>query len=138
MANHLHLHDLKEDPRFKLRDDRKKNRFELSPYINEKLKGNTTKHWVELLNKRGIPSGEILKLENALNAEQVRHRQTFGDVEIDEIGDVKLFNLTAKFSKTPGVVEKRPPYLSEDTTEILESIGYNSEEIKSFKEQKII
>lgn len=138
LADLLELQHLKEDERFKLRDSRKKNRYALNEIVNSKLIENNTEHWVELFNKKGIPSGAILTLEQALNQAQIEHRNTFTVVNTPGIGDVKLFNLTAKFEKTPGFVETPPPILSEHTYEILQSLGYSNNEIEQFKSDGII
>ncbi|MDQ1264990.1 MAG: hypothetical protein QG635_140 [Bacteroidota bacterium] len=130
--------ELKEDTRFKERDIRKKNRFELNPIINEKLQSNTTEYWVEVMNKAGIPSGEILSLEDALNSPQINHRQTFNSVNVEGIGDVRLFNMTAKFDKTPGFVETPPPLLGEHNSEIFGAIGIGEDELQVLKEKGII
>jgi len=134
----LGVPELKEDPRFKERDTRKANRFALTPLIEVKLKENTTAYWVETLNKKGIPSGEILNLEGALTQPQIEHRNSIQDVDVPGIGEVKLFNLTAKFEKTPASIEMPPPRLSEHTTEILTSLGYTEDEIKTLKEKTVI
>ena len=86
LADILGLQDLKEDPRFKLRDSRKKNRYELNVYVNEKLSENDTNYWVEKLNKAGIPSGAILKLDKALSQPQIEHRNTFSTLNIKTLG----------------------------------------------------
>jgi CoA:oxalate CoA-transferase len=132
------LAHLKEDPRFKERDTRKNNRFELKPLLDEKLQENTTEYWVDIFNKNGVPSGAIMNLEDALNAPQVQHRETFNELEVDDIGKIKFFNATAKFEKTPAKAETPPPKLSEHTEEILTSIGYNAEKINEFKQNEII
>jgi crotonobetainyl-CoA:carnitine CoA-transferase CaiB-like acyl-CoA transferase len=135
----LEVPELKEDPRFKERDTRKANRYELTPILEAKLKERNTEEWVALLNKAGVPSGAILGLEQALLQPQAEHRQTFNEVRVDELGrDVKLFNMTAKFSETPGMVETPPPTLSQHTNEILESIGYSAEDIASLKENGVV
>jgi formyl-CoA transferase len=138
LADILGLSELKEDPRFKIRDNRKKHRFELTPYINEKLQSNDTKYWVEVLNKAGIPAGEILKLGDALNSPQIQHRKTFTNVHVDGVGTVPAFNCTAKFDKTEGDVVTPPPKLSEHTNEILALIGYGSDEVDELKSQGVI
>ena len=130
--------ELKEDARFKERDTRKANRKLLTPLLEEKLKEKETLYWTEALNKKGIPSGEILSLEDALNAPQIVHRETIKTVNAPEIGELKLFNLTAKFEKTPASVDSPPPRLSEHTNGLLEEIGYSKDEIREFKEQGII
>jgi CoA:oxalate CoA-transferase len=129
---------LKSDERFKERDTRKANRKLLTPLLEDKLKEKCTAHWAEVLNKKGIPSGEILSLDDALHASQVTHRKSLSSINAGEIGELKLFNLTAKFDKTPGCIENPPPKLSENTEEILSNIGYSSEEIKDFKSNGII
>jgi crotonobetainyl-CoA:carnitine CoA-transferase CaiB-like acyl-CoA transferase len=134
----LGVPELKTDPRFQERDNRKKNRKELTPLLEEKLKQNSTNHWVEVLNKHDVPSGAILSLQKALRQDQVEHRKTFQSIEAEGIGEVKLFNLTAKFEKTPGYVETPPPKLSEHTCDILKSIGYSDTEINELKQNKVI
>ncbi|MGB9773849.1 MAG: CaiB/BaiF CoA transferase family protein [Bacteroidota bacterium] len=134
----LGMPELKEDPRFKERDTRKANRKALTPLIEEKLKEHPTAYWVEVLNEREIPSGEILRLEDALIQPQIKHRKTISEVDVPGIGSVKLFNLTAKFEKTPGSIDSPPPRLSAHTEEILTGLGYSKEEIKAFKEKGII
>jgi CoA:oxalate CoA-transferase len=138
MADALGLPELKSDPRFKERDTRKANRFLLTPLLEAKLTHNTTVHWVNVLNEKGIPSGDVVSLETALTSEQARHRQVIADVEQPGIGNVKLFNMTAKFSKTPAQIEQAPPRLSENTEVILGELGYDEKEIKALKEKSVI
>ncbi len=138
LANVTGLAHLKEDSRFKERDTRKKNRFELTPLLEEKLVKQPTEHWVEVFNAKGIPSGAILTLEDALNAEQIKHRDTFNTINVDGIGDIPLFNMTAKFEKTPGKAETAPPKLSQHTEEILSEIGYHAEYIEKLREDDVL
>jgi len=133
LADALGLAELKTDPRFQRRDERKKNRKELTPLIEAKLKEHETAYWVEMLNGCNIPSGAILGLEEALSQEQINHRTTLKSIHSAGIGDLKLFNLTAKFDKTPAALETPPPKLSQHTTEILAGLGYTVEQMKSLR-----
>ena len=138
LANELGVPELVTDPRFQERDARKANRFLLTPLLEEKLTQKPTGHWVEVLNARGIPSGDILSLEAALSAEQVQYRQVIETVDQPGIGPVKIFNLTAKFSKTPAEITAPPPLLSQHTAAILSEIGYTDEEITDLKQKAVI
>jgi crotonobetainyl-CoA:carnitine CoA-transferase CaiB-like acyl-CoA transferase len=138
LADELGLPELKTDPSFQERDTRKANRSLLTPLLEARLTQMTTAHWVEVLNARGIPSGDVLGLEAALTSEQSNHRQVLAEIDQPGIGNIKIFNMTAKFSKTPARIECPPPLLSEHTNEILTSLGYSVEEQKIFKEKMII
>ena len=134
----LGVPELKRDPRFQERDTRKKNRSELTPLLEAKLREKSTAHWVEALNAKGVPSGEILSLEAALDAPQIRHRNTIRTVREEGIGDLKLFSLTAHFEKAPGDIDAAPPRLSAHTNQILEEFGYSIEEIADLREKGVV
>jgi formyl-CoA transferase len=138
LADTLGLPELKTDARFQERDTRKANRFLLTPLLEAKLTQNTTAHWVKVLNAKGIPSGEILSLEAALTSEQAKHRKVIADVDLPGLGVIKIFNLMAKFSKTPGRIDSPPPRLSEHTEAILGELGYTAEELKALREKMVI
>ncbi len=133
LADALGLPELKSDPRFQERDSRKKNRALLTPLLEAKLTTDSTVHWVELLNAKGIPAGAILGLEQALTAPQVAHRRSIQTIEDPELGPLELFTLTAKFCKTPGAIDAAPPRLSQHTDEILHALGYTREAVEELR-----
>jgi formyl-CoA transferase len=138
LADVVGVPQLKSDPRFQLRDERKKNRRALTPLLEEKLEHQPTAYWVEALNAQGVPSGAILSLGCALTQPQVAHRAPLHSVAVDEIGEVKLFGLTAKLSKTPGAITAPPPRLGAHTEEILTGLGYAKADVTAFREQGIV
>ncbi|HEU4744960.1 MAG TPA: CoA transferase [Anaerolineales bacterium] len=138
LVDELGLPELKIDPRFQERDTRKANRCLLTPLLESRLTRKTTTYWVEALNAKGIPSGDVLSLECALTSEQAQYRQVLADVEQPQIGNIKIFNLTAKFSKTPGRIDTPPPCLSQHTGEILTELGYTAEEQEMLKEKMVV
>ncbi len=134
----LGLEDLKSDPRFEERDERKRNRKALTPLLEQKLKQRPTAHWVAALNARDVPSGAILPLQAALEQPQACHRDLLRTVHVEEIGDVRLFGLSARLSKTPGAIQSPPPRLGEHTAELLASLGYSKEDAAALKEKGVV
>ena len=56
----------------------------------------------------------------------------------DEIGEVKLFGLTALMSKTPGAITSPPPRLGAHTEEVLLGLGYTKADVAGLKEKGIV
>jgi len=138
VADELGVPELKKDQRFQKRDERKKNRQQLTPLLEEQLKKRTTKEWVEVLNAKGVPSGAILDLEAALRQLQIAHRKTIASIEAEGLGELKLFNLTSKFSEASSNVVSPPPRLSAHTEEILHELGYSAEDIGRLKKKGVL
>ena len=138
LCDELGVPELKTDARFQKRDERKRNRKELTPLLEARLRERPTAEWVERLNAKDIPSGAILGLEEALKQAQIRHRQTLKDVPVEGIGTIPLFNLTARFAKTPGAISAPPPRLSVHTAEVLAGIGVGPEELTALKAKGIV
>ncbi len=134
----LGLPELKTDERFQKRDIRKKNRKALTPLLEAKLAEKPTREWVEALNAKDVPSGDILTLEQALAQPQVKHRETLKDVPVEGIGTIPLFNLTAKFEKTPGEITGPPPRLGAHPAEVLATVGVNAEQVAELKSKGIV
>jgi len=134
----LGVPELKTDERFQKRDTRKQNRKALTPLLEAKLAEKGTAEWVVLLNAKDVPSGEILSLEDALRQPQIQHRGTLQDVEVEGIGTIPLFTLTAQFEKTPGDITAPPPRLGVHTAEVLATVGVTPEQLAELKSKGVV
>jgi crotonobetainyl-CoA:carnitine CoA-transferase CaiB-like acyl-CoA transferase len=134
----LGVPELKADARFAERDTRKTNRKALTPLLEARLAGKTTKEWVAILNAVDVPSGEILGLDEALHQPQVAHRGTLTTVDAPGIGPLPLFNLPAVFRATPAAVTAPPPRLGEHTAEVLGRLGVTESELADLKRNGVV
>ncbi len=134
----LGVPELRDDPRFKERDTRKKSRKELTPLLEQRLRTRSTSEWVAALNARDVPSGAILGLEAALAQPQIAHRETLRRVDAPGIGGLTLFGMTPRFDKTPGSVDTPPPRLSEHTEQVLGRVGYSSADVADLRARGIV
>jgi formyl-CoA transferase len=134
----LEVPELKADPRFQERDTRKKNRRELTPLLEAKLAQKPTGFWVGELNAKDVPSGEILDLEAALRQPQIQHREVLRKVQVNGVGEIEVFGLTALFEKTPGSVEAPPPALGEHNAEVYGRLGLADSDLAELKTKGVI
>jgi crotonobetainyl-CoA:carnitine CoA-transferase CaiB-like acyl-CoA transferase len=117
--------DLIADPRFAHREARLSHRYELKALIEERLAARPSAYWVDVLVRRGIPSGEVWDVAQALAAPQVRDRgfiERFADVP--GVGrDVAVASTGFKLDGQSPRVDGPPPRLGEHTAKILAEIG---------------
>ncbi len=134
----LGVPELKTDPRFQERDTRKQHRKALTPLLEAQLAQRPTASWVEALNAKDVPSGDILSLEAALRQPQVEHRQVLQKVMVEGVGDVEVFGLTALFGKTPGSVDTPPPTLGEHNQQVYAALGLSEARLTELKSKGVI
>ena len=134
----LEVPALKADPRFQERDTRKKNRKALTPLLEARLAQKPTGFWVDALNAKDVPSGDILGLEAALRQPQIEHRGVLKKIPVEGLGEVEIFGLTALFEKTPGSVDTAPPMLGEHNRDIYAALGLSEAEQSDLKAKGVI
>jgi formyl-CoA transferase len=132
--------DLIADPRFKQREDRKRNRADLKAEIEEGLTKDTAANWVEKLNALGVPSGPVLSVPEVLEQPQVRDRGMIADfAEVPGVGrDIRVVGTGFKLDGRAPSVETPPPRLGAHNDEIYGELGCGAEEIARLKEDGII
>jgi crotonobetainyl-CoA:carnitine CoA-transferase CaiB-like acyl-CoA transferase len=76
-------------------------------------------HWLQALDKAGIPSGPVLATDEILTDPHVLAREMVTQVEHPPAGEMKTLGIVAKLSETPGAVVSAAPRLGEHSEEIL-------------------
>ncbi|WP_404328540.1 CaiB/BaiF CoA transferase family protein [Mesobacillus maritimus] len=138
MCDALGLDDLKDHPKYAENINRVANREELVGILTEYTKTKESAEIIDILKRAGVPSGPINNIAQLLEHPQVIHREMVQEVQHPTIGALKMLGVPLKLSETPGSIRKAPPLLSENTKEVLETLGYNSEDLKNFKEKGVI
>ena len=128
-----------DDSKFHSSIDRLKNQAFIENELNKVLSTQTSDYWIEKLNKEKVPCAPINKFSDALNDEQVKHRNMIVEVEHPDGGFVKMPGNPVKMSYTNEESYSSPPHLGTDTREILKNWSkYEDDKIESLENEKII
>ena len=128
-----------DDSKFDSSIDRLKNQAFIEGELNKVLSTQTSDHWIDKLNKAKVPCAPINKFSDALNDEQVKHRNMIVEVEHPDGGFVKMPGNPVKMSYTNEESYSSPPHLGTNTREILKNWSkYQDDEIEILENEKII
>ena len=130
--------DLPDNPDYKTAPSRSKNRDTLNALIQDLLATESTKHWVDLFNKEGVPAGPIYTIDQTFADPQVQHLKMQKTVHSDEHGDIDLVAQPITLSRTPSTFAAAPPAYGEHTDEILGDLGMSAEEIQALRDRQVI
>ena len=132
--------ELAADPRFAGREDRKRHRAELSVEIEKALVARPAADWSALMNKNGVPAGEVLDVPAVLEHPQIVERallSTFDDVpEVDR--NVSVVRSGFRLASGDPAPASPPPALGADTERLLTELGYSKSDIEALARDKAI
>jgi len=76
--------DLVADPRFAGAEGRKRHREDLNRELNKALSARTAREWEQALVAAGVPAARILTVAEAVELDQLAHREFFIDLPFPE------------------------------------------------------
>ncbi len=138
LCNELGREDLLAREEFKTNELRAKNRAELNRILNEEFSQKPSAYWVEAINKAGVPTGPIYRIDEAFADAQVQHIQAAAEVEHPKLGRFRIVNQAVKLSRTPAVIKTATPEVGQHTDEILKELGYAEKDIARLREGKVV
>jgi crotonobetainyl-CoA:carnitine CoA-transferase CaiB-like acyl-CoA transferase len=121
--------DLRSDSRFRTNAERIKHRSELIPILQKAFDQKSACEWLERFAAAGIPAAKINGVSEALNDIQAEARGLVVHLEHPILGIVKSIANPMRLSDTPVSYRLAPPFLGEHTNQILQDLGYTTEEM---------
>ncbi|APX91149.1 formyl-CoA transferase [Brevirhabdus pacifica] len=125
--------DWTTDPRFETAPARSENRDALTEEIEAVTTTQTTAHWVEAMNRAGVPAGEINDIGQVFRDPQVQHLGIAQPVTSQERGETHLIGQPIKMSRTPSHIAAPPPLAGQHNAEILSEVGFSEQQIEAMK-----
>jgi crotonobetainyl-CoA:carnitine CoA-transferase CaiB-like acyl-CoA transferase len=119
---------LGKDERFLTNASRITHRTEMVALLQERFDRQPMSGWLEQFARAGIPAAPINGVPEALNDAQTLARGLIVQLEHPSLGHVRSIANPIKFSDTPISYRLPPPQLGEHTAQILQDLGYSSEE----------
>ena len=130
--------DLLDDDRFASNPERMVSIDALTPIMEETFRTQTTAHWVETLEKAGVPCGPIYNIEQVYADPHVQSRDMAVELEHPKSGAIRNIGVPVKLSDTPGSVRTPAPLLGQHSDEVLAQFGYAATDITAFKNAGVL
>jgi CoA:oxalate CoA-transferase len=138
LADVLEEPGLKTDPLYATQAARVANRARINAIVGGKLAANTTAHWVETLNKAGVPCGPVNGVAEVFQDPQILAQEMVIDVDHPGSGIVRMLGFPIKLSGTPCRVRHPAPALGEHSDEVLAELGYSDAERAAWRRDGVV
>ena len=129
---------LLSDPRFAEDEPRRANRPILIKLLDEVFETRTSDEWMEIFIDKGLmfcPVQHVAEIQNDPQALANRYMVDFQD---PYLGTLRIPGYPIHFSANTAGTRSLAPSLGQHTTEILQELGYSSQEIELLKRDSVI
>jgi formyl-CoA transferase len=121
------------DERFATNAARLENRETIVGAVAECILEKPAQHWLEMLEKAGVPAGPINSVTQALNDIQAQHR---GMVRV--LAGMPVVGSPVRVDGERADSDLPPPALGEHTSEILAKVGIGAAELQRLRDEGVI
>ena len=113
------------------------NRARINMIVGGKLATDTTAHWVEVLNKAGVPCGPVNSVAEMFEDPQIKAQEMVLEVDHPGYGIVRMLGFPIKLSATPCRVRRFAPALGEHSDEVLAELGYSAADREALRQDGV-
>jgi crotonobetainyl-CoA:carnitine CoA-transferase CaiB-like acyl-CoA transferase len=138
MCRALGLGALLDDPRYSDANLRHEHREFLAASIEEVTTTRPAAHWLDLLDRAGVPCAPIQNFGQVFTDAHLLARNYFWDAPHTKVGKVRQLGSPMRFSRTPVRRDNAGPLLGEDSAALLAELGYGGEEVQRLLEQRVV
>jgi crotonobetainyl-CoA:carnitine CoA-transferase CaiB-like acyl-CoA transferase len=129
MCHALGLERLLGEARFADGSKRHANRAELEGIIEAVTKTKPVAHWLDVLERAGVPCAPIQDFGQSFNDPQLIERDFFWDAPHAKLPKVRQLGSPMRMSAAPARRAGAGPLLGQHTLEVLSEAGYHDDEV---------
>ena len=134
----LDLQHLKDRPEFANNSLRFEHRTAINGEINARTRLMPVAHWIDVINRAGVPCGRVLNVAEVFADPQTQHQQMRVTIDHPQHGALDVLGFPIKFTQAPCTMHRPPPALGGDTDAILEELGLGPAQIGQLRQAKAI
>ena len=122
--------ELADDPRFHDFSARHANKDELIAILDRIFADKPSTHWIKELQKKGVPTGPVQSVADAMNEPHTHARQLVVETEHPNLGSVRSLASPVRVGNPDHVSYRRAPLRNEDAEYVLRDLlGYTKQSV---------
>ncbi|MDB5866448.1 MAG: h16, partial [Betaproteobacteria bacterium] len=130
--------ELLEKPEYANGKLRSQNRKQCNADLSRYTKTKSSSAWTEILEKGGVASGPIYKMNEVFDDPQVKHLGMAAPIKHPQLGDTAVVNQPFALSRTPSEIRTPTADIGQHTGEILNDLGYSDGQIADLRKRMVV